>query len=184
MHQIEHSEQFKTGARVLMLKGRHKDGVEKERTLVRVSYGVEQFDDALAALLSALRPGERIYASAGERSIVAAIREFKRRQLDADYDEDPRRFYRSINERWVASLMQPTSQLDKLWLFDCDTPEDLARVEAELEAVYDRGAPYKYASKSGTHILLQPFDKGQMSDASRALIHANPIMLWAWSYLE
>lgn len=180
MHLIEHPEQFKTGARVLMLKGRHKDGVEKERTIVRVSHGVDQFDGALGTLVSALRPGERIYASAGERSMPAAIREFKRRQLDADYDDDPQRFYRALNERWVASLMQPASQLEKLWLFDCDTPEDLARVEAELAASYEREPPYKYATKSGAHIVLQPFDKSKLSDASRALIHTNPILLWAW----
>ena len=181
MHMIEHPERFRTGTRVLMLKGRHKDGIVNERTVLRVTHSVEHFEKALRELVTMATDGERIYGSAGERCMSSAIREFKRRQLDADYDDDPQRFYRAINDRWVASLMQPTSQADKMWLFDCDSPADADLVESELARHYDRPvAPYRYASKSGAHIVVQPFNRALLTDASRRLIHDNAIILWAF----
>ena len=125
--------------------------------------------------------GERIYGSVGERSMPAAIREFKRKQLDADYDDDPERFYRGIEARWTSALMQPTSQAKKFWLFDCDDHDQFTMVEAELKAWYPSdGFSYAYSSKSGYHVVVTPFHRSLTSDAARALIHENPIMLWAW----
>ena len=164
-----------------MLKGRHKDGISGERYFVRVTHSVGHFSRIMEELVNLAQDGERIYGSAGERSMKAAIREFKRRQLDADYDDDPERFYRAINDRWVASLMAPTSQQEKLWLFDCDTSDEIARVTAELREHYDRPMePYRYATKTGWHLVVQPFDRTKISEESRKLIHENPIILWAY----
>ena len=176
---IEHPDRFKTGTRVLLLKGRHKDGIEKERAIVRVTHSVEHFNKSLFEMIQMVAVGERIYSSAGERSMPKAIREFKHRQLDADYDDDPEMFYRAINERWVASLMQVTSQADKLWLFDCDTESDEQDAMRELLQHYDRPeAPYRYRTKSGMHIVVQPFDRTKLSESVRKLIQDNALLLW------
>lgn len=182
MKLIEHPAHFKTGTRVLFLKGRYKDGIEKQRMIGRVTHSVEHFNQDLAELAAMAEPGERIYGSAGERDMPKAIREFKRRQLDADYDGDPELFYRAINARWIAALMAPTSQMGKLWLFDCDTVEE--STNAMIEIVELVGAqtqfPYVYNSKSGQHIIARPFDRSKLSDGVRRLIHENPIMLWGY----
>lgn len=181
MHVIQHSDEYRDGTRVLMLKSRHKDGHASERQIMRVTHSVDHFNSTMTELLAMAMDGERIYGAAGARDMAKAMRLFKHRQLDADYDDDPLRFYRAINERWVSALMAPTSQLVKLWLFDCDKPSDAETVMAELGQHYDRPmSPYGYPSKSGRHIIVQPFDKSRLSDAVRAMIHDNPIILWAY----
>lgn len=178
---IDHPERFRDETRVLMLKSRHKDGHENERQIVRVTHSATHFNSTLAELALMARDGERIYGSAGARDMQKAVRLFKHRQLDADYDDDPLRFYRGINERWVSALMAPTSQMDKLWLFDADSLRDVDAVTAELDRHYDRPTPpYSYQSKSGVHIVVQPFDRSKLSSEVRAMIHENPIILWAF----
>jgi hypothetical protein len=178
---IQHPNSFKEGTRVLMLKSRHKDGITDERTITRVTHSLEQFDRELGELIGMLQPNERIYASAAKRSIGKAVRLFKQRQLDADYDDDPQRFYRALQDRWVSCLMAPTSEDDKLWLFDCDTIEETDRVRAEIQAHYDRPwMPYSYQTKNGTHILVTPFNIEPLTVVTCKLIHKNPIILWAY----
>lgn len=178
---IDHPDQYRDGTRVLMLKSRHKDGHDKERQIMRVTHSRDHFNCTLDELLAEARDGERIYGAAGVRDMAKAVRLFKQRQLDADYDDDPLRFYRSVNERWISALMAPTSQATKLWLFDCDTAEDGARVLSELAEHYDREMePYQYASKSGLHVVVQPFDRSRLSDGVRSLIHENPSILWGY----
>lgn len=181
MNTLDHPENYRDGTRVLMLKSRHKDGHEKERQLMRVTHSVEHFNRTLDELVGLARCGERIYGAAGPRDMAKAVRLFKQRQLDADYDDDPLRFYRAINDRWVSALMAPASQAAKLWLFDCDSAEDGAAVSCDLAEQYDRPMPpYRYTSKSGLHILTQPFDRSKLSASVRGMIHENPIMLWAY----
>jgi hypothetical protein len=180
--QIEHPASFMQGTRLVMLKGRNKDGVAEQRTILRVSYSADQFFRNLVHLTCELRAGERIYASAGERDVKKAIRLFKERQLAADYDDDPELFYRHIEARWASCLMDVKAQGDKLWLIDCDTAADAEIARAEIAAHYDRPMkPYAYATKSGEHIILQPFDRSKLSDRVRGMLQENAIMLWAYS---
>ena len=74
MNIIEHPPSYMEGTRVLFLEGRHKDGVEEQRALLRVSHSVEEFGNTLCELVDLSRSGERIYASAGERSVSKAMR--------------------------------------------------------------------------------------------------------------
>jgi hypothetical protein len=171
-----------TGTRMLMLKSRHKDGIEKERTILRVAHGNDQFIKSIDSLLSIMKPGERLYASAGERDLQKAIRLFKERQLANDYADEPEEFYRKIETRWTGCLMDVKAQAGKIWLIDCDTHEDSERAQVEIKKVYDRPVPpYVYASKSGTHIVVQAFDRSKLSEHVRSLIHENAIMLWAFT---
>lgn len=181
MHLIIHPKQFKEGTRVLFLKGRHKDGIENERMLTRLSHDPTQFDRSIAEFVALARPGERIYASAGARDVRDAARWFKQRQIDADYDPDPLHFYRNLYQRWASALMQPGSQAEKFWLIDCDTPEHVELTRHALLNWYDRELPpYWYETKSGQHCIIQPFNRSRIDGRVAALMHDNPIMLWGY----
>ncbi|MBX9924838.1 MAG: hypothetical protein K2Y05_00635 [Hyphomicrobiaceae bacterium] len=180
MHLLSHPERFKLGTRVLLLRGRPKDGLPHNRAKPVFTPDPENFDAAIDALAKLALPGERIYATAGARDLDKAIRLFKERQLAADYDADPHDFYRHLDRRWETALMASTSQAEKLWLFDCDTPDDTAVVTDELARANLREPPYRYATKSGTHIIVQPFERSQLSDRAIGLLHTNPLMLWGY----
>ncbi len=186
MKHIMHPEHFKTGTRVLLLKGRYKDGIVNERTISLVTSDIGHFNRTLRHLQEAAEPGERIYGTAGERDVPRAIRLFKERQLDANYDDDPTRFYERLNDRWVSCLMNPASQKKKLWLFDCDDEEQEIVVRGEISQFYIAGAfgkkmvPHIYSSKNGTHIVVSPFDRSNLSTVALKALHDNAIMLWAY----
>lgn len=177
---LEHPEKYKAGTRVLFMKGRNKDGGDVRRMFTRVSHSPERFDDALRELLLISRPTERIYASAAPRSMSKAIRDFKTRQIAADYDADSELFYRAIMDRWVSCLMQPANAAEKIWLFDCDTDEEYQATLEELRLHYSRPfEPYCYKTKTGHHIVTQAFNRRLLSSAVQSIIDTNPLMLWA-----
>lgn len=178
---ISHPQEWKTGVRMLLLKGRNKDGADPRKTIMRVSHGDDQFDRLAGELFAIMNDGDRVYFSAGSRDIQRAARIFRERQLASEYDDDPMRFYRHIFTRWTSALMSPQAQADKRWLFDCDTEEDASIVRGELTQFYDRPEPpYWYESKSGQHAVVQPFNKALLSNATRSLLHDNAIMLLAY----
>lgn len=149
------------------------------RTISRASFDAHHFDQQLEGLLGMIRPGERIYASAGPRDIAKAIRLFKERQLAADYDPGPEAFYRDLEGRWLSCLMDPRAQARKIWLFDCDSPDETLQTRAELSAL---GLTlYEYETKSGSHFVVPAFDKSRLTDQTRALLHDNALMLWAYA---
>lgn len=178
---IDHPPHFKEGTRTLLLRGRPKDGLTKNRAVPRVSHSADQFDKVLSDLAAIAVAGERIYASAGPRNLKRAIRTFKERQLAADYDDEPEAFYRGLESRWASAVMDPTSQAQKFWLFDCDSEEDAELARVEIAASYDRPfLPYWYKTKSGQHAVVQAFDKSRLSDRARAMLHDNALMLYAF----
>jgi len=179
---IEHPNVFKTGTRVLNLLSRNKDQANKRRTIIRTTHTPEQFDRQLKELLSIADEGQRLYASAEARDVEKAIRSFKLAQLDADYDPDPKKFYRSLESRWASALMKPTNgeKANRLWLLDCDNVDDYTSAARELDAHYDRDFRYEYETKSGRHILIKPFNATLSDAAFQNLIHKNPMMLWAY----
>lgn len=179
---IQHPESFKEGARVLHLLSRNKDVGTKARTVLKVSHSVEQFDRRFDQLMSYAEPGQRIYCSAEPRDVSKAIRSFKIAQLDADYDQETERFYRSLESRWATALMKPANAVkdSKLWLIDCDTPKEYDMAKHELAVNYDRGAPYEYKSKSGNHIMVQPFNMTRCFSTFQKMVHKNALMLWAY----
>ena len=182
LHALTQPAHYKAGARVLVLRARSKDGGHEPRTISRASFSAAEFDRQLESLIGLLRPGERVYASAGARDVPKAIRLFKERQLAADYDPDGGAFYRSIESRWFSCLMDPRCQAEKIWLFDCDSAEDASRVRQELAQRDGLPAPaYEYPTKSGLHFVVLAFDKSRLTDHTRALIHDNALMLWAFT---
>ncbi len=180
MQLLSHPERFKTGTRVLLLRSRPKDGLPHNHAEPAFAHDPQQFDAALARLVKSALPGARIYATAGDRDLDKAIRLFKERQLSADYDADRHDFYRHLDRRWETALMAPSSQAEKLWLFDCDTPEDAAALTEELGRLDLAEPPYRYATKSGTHMIARPFDRTRLSERAVSLLHTNPLMLWGY----
>lgn len=175
---INHSHDFKSGMRVMLLKGRNKDGADNKRVITRVTQSEEHWDRTFAELLEQQREGERIYCTAGARSLERAARRFREIQLASEYDPDPMQFYRTISARWASCLMQPTSQLDKFWLFDVDTEEDLREVLGAIEAASLE--PYRYATKNGEHFIVRPFNRKLISDAANRILNDNALGLMAY----
>jgi hypothetical protein len=179
---IPHPETFKSGTRVLYLVSRNKDTDVKSRGALKISHDVAQFDRKLAQLMAYAGPDQRVYASAEPRDIQKAIRSLKMAQLDADYDEDPTNFYRRLDARWASALMQPSHAMkgEKLWLIDCDSEAEVTQTRAALEEFYTQDYIYEYASKTGRHILIKPFNLSKCLSTFQNLIHKNALMLWGY----
>jgi hypothetical protein len=184
MRILNHPESYRIGTRVLFLKGRHKDGIEKQRTIIRISHETAEFGRQLDELVAMAKPKERIYASAEPRCIDKSVRVFKHRMLDNDYQADPQEFYRKIEARWASCLMQPNHQHEKMkrWLFDIDTKKVPGKLVRVMEDLFPNiwSDHYMYETKSGIHILVRPFNKSQLDEESRGLIKDNPLMLWGY----
>ena len=177
--ELQHPEEFTDGTRVLLLTGRYKDGVEKQRRLTRIAHGPEQFFKVMTELHLIRQPKERIYATVEERSIPKAAREFKHRQIDAEYDPCPDNFYRQIEARWASCLMAEGCVVKKRWMFDCDHPIETSVVIEELNTLGVR-VMHSYATKNGHHIIVEPFNRTLLTEASLKLLQTNPLMLWCY----
>lgn len=182
---IPHPGHYTVGTRVLILKGRNKDGATDQRVIMRVTHEPGKFARALAELMSLQRPGERIYVTAGARDVSKAMRLFKERQLANDYAQDPLDFYCHIEARWISCLMAVEAQAEKLWLFDCD---DLLAIDETGTALSNLAAlghlpettVYFYATKNGGHYITPPFNRTLLPDSVQARLQTNPLMLWAY----
>jgi hypothetical protein len=181
MKLIDHPDSFKHGIRVLLLVGRHKDGIAKQRKITRISKGLEDFDKQFNSLLKIKEENERIYASACERDMLSAIRKFRFQQLEAEYSNDYFNFYFNIEARMVSALMDPTStyKSGKLWMFDCDSKEEYEEVFARIREL-DISIQYSYNTKNGIHLFVKPFNKMDFSPLMNEKFSDNPMMLWAY----
>lgn len=181
--QINHHTHFREGIRVLALSFRNKDGNFGNKYIQRISYNFLEYWEKYEELLALGSQGDapfRIYSSVEERCEQKAIREFKRRQLDADYDSNPLDFYKNIRSRWTSCLMEPKSVKEKYWLFDCDTDEQTNYIRAILSTTYNRDfEPYWYATKAGKHCITQPFNLHGLDVSD--ILHKNAMMLCAYT---
>lgn len=157
---------LKSGYRILMLIQRNKDRAEGElRTTDRknlrvIVYGSEQFDQELARLSSLRLPNERIYSSVNERSMHKAIRMFKERQLQNDYEstEHKEAFYSDIQNRFLSCLQNPSCKASSYFLIDVDhkimdkveATKDLLRKHTEI--VFEK------ETINGFHLVTKPFN--------------------------
>lgn len=179
---IEHPAQFKGGTRLLMLKSRHKDGhAGRERAIFRQSNSPDGFDDMLAELRALIRPNERIYASASSRNLLRAGRIFGERYMASMYDptEIREHFHRRLPFQWYSCLMQPeaATKNEKWWMFDCDDDA----VHAAVMAFTDAMERYAYATKSGHHVLVRPYDRTKTPVGIGQHADMNPLILWSYA---
>lgn len=163
---LEEFHGFTDGVRMLMLCIRNKDGgSNNERTNTRmVSRNEEQFEEILVKYLEVMKMSPetpyRIYSSANKRDAKKAMRIFKYKQLDAEYNSDVEieNFFFDIKNRWLGSLMSPKARMEKNFLFDIDegdekTVEDFKKEIASVTRTYKI-----YQTKNGYHAVVPPFN--------------------------
>lgn len=156
------------GYRFIMLLHRNKEGGKSNRPqkngVKRITKNREEFIemlDELQKLKAESKVPMRIYSSVNERDIEKTIREFKRRQLDADYYDTESRhgFYLDIKNQWVSSLMKPNSRAETKFLIDVDNIIDwsISTVVNHLKKIGVK-IILKYPTKNGFHIITEPFN--------------------------
>lgn len=154
--------QFKMGYRGILLLHRSKDGEKgnaQRNAIKKISSCPEEFDACVAELREIQRtshPTHRLYSSVNVRIMDKAIREFKRRQLDIDYEGDfiKGEFYSDIKNRFFSCLMNPLSRGESRFLIDCDTPEEYAdALQIDKDLIL-----YEYPTRSGMHLITKPFN--------------------------
>lgn len=157
---------LKSGYRILILVKRNKDRSEGElrttdRKNVRVIVcGAEQFDQELARLSALRLPNERIYSSVNERSMHKAIRMFKERQLQNDYEstENKEAFYSDIQNRFLSCLQNPSCKASSLFLIDVDH-KIMDKIEATKELLAKHTEIiFEKETINGFHFVTKPFN--------------------------
>lgn len=177
-----------------MLSCRNKDNDGKKggthgSTKKIITANPEEFDAALADLIERSEQAKndhgliyRIYGTVNARDFEKGIREFKRRQLEADYSDDGSRhwFYRDGFNSMVSCLQQPGAKATSLFLWDCDSQaqyEDVRRVLFAVEAPIC----HAYETKNGGHVITVPFNYTILDRYSYwPLIKKDAMMLWAY----
>lgn len=186
-----------------MLTRRNKDGEGNggDRTSKKIiTDSPESFDEALSTLveyaLSNRQNVYRIYSTVDARDFDKGIREFKRRQLEADYADNRGRhgFYRDGFNRVVSCLQQPGARASSLFLWDCDSTEEYQNTNRLLQELSVEHTPgplglhigrYNirdaYETKNGGHIITDPFNYPKIVPPEyHKLIQKNAMMLWAY----
>jgi len=163
---------FMDGTRMIMLLHRNKEGGEANnpdrKSKRRISMNKEEFREILKEFLEMKEKSEiplRIYSCVNKRDFNKGIREFKRQALEADYyDTESRdRFYLDIKNRFLGSLMKPSSRAETKFLIDIDNiitngkDWDISIVENHLKEIGVK-IILKYPTKNGIHIITEPFN--------------------------
>lgn len=108
-------DQFKEGYRILMLINRKKESgiFTTDRKCIRcITKDINTFNITLEVLRQQKQKGQRIYCSVNSRNIIKAIRLFKKRQLDNDYEDlaEKENFYCDIYNRFLSCLQNPEAR--------------------------------------------------------------------------
>lgn len=166
---------------------RNKDGEGSsgDRAAKKIITNCEQeFNIALGLLIDTIEPGERIYSTVDARNFEKAIREFKRRQLERDYDNEVNRhgFYCDSFNQMVSCLQGPTARASSLFLWDCDSVDEYFNLSEELiKTVRLSVVAHSYLTKNGGHIITRPFEYPKLLDPKfHPLLQKNAMMLWAY----
>ena len=162
----EQHEGFTDGCRVLFLIQRHSDGGHTNNSKLR-SYISRNHDEWLIACAKLLQEKAeypklplRIYQSLNARNIEKGIMHFKHAMLDADYYDLEQRqgFYLDVRNRIVSALMKPPSAAESFFLYDCDTQDEVILDTLRQELIKYTKIVHEYPSKSGRHIITEPFN--------------------------
>ena len=164
---IKQFKDFTDGVRMIMLIHRGKEGGANNRTdrfsKRKISTSKKEFEYILKEFLELKKISElplRIYSSLNKRDIEKGIREFKRQQLDADYYdiESRNNFYLDIRNRFLGSLMKPSSRAETNFLIDIDegTKKTIGEIIDRIDSITDVLLHYK--TKNGYHLITKPFN--------------------------
>lgn len=154
---------FQSGYRGILLLHRNKDGCKgnaQRKSFNKIVNGVDEWVRAVEEfkqLKATEFPDHRIYASVNARDPLKCMREFKRRQLDHDYESTEKcfEFYMDVKNRFFSCFMNPGSRAESNFLIDCDTPEEYKYAKANLKPEL---IIFEYPTKNGMHIITKPFD--------------------------
>ena len=158
---------FTDGVRVLFLIWRKKEGAKVDRNLkIRklISSDEEEFEKCLEQLLDLKeRYAElplRIYSTVNKRNLDKAIRKLKELQLENDYQDKKQfyGFYKDIKNRWISSLMRPSSRLETQFIIDIDNEDKDYLKKIESEILEHTELIKKYKTKNGYHLIVKPFN--------------------------
>lgn len=158
---------FTHGYRTLLLIHRAKEGAVKANNShlkKYISSNKEEFVKYLYRLLYLKNNSKdtlRIYSQVNSRDFEKAIREYKERQLEADYysKEDKYAFYRDTHDRFVSAFSKPSCRMETNFIIDCDTTEEWNTALHELaNANLNDKIITQYPTKNGWHIVTTPFD--------------------------
>src|SRR3990167_2006161 len=162
----EQHNDFTDGCRVLFLIQRHSDGGHTNNSKLR-AYITQNTEEWIVALGKLLHEKEqypsiplRIYQSLNERNIEKGIMHFKHMMLDADYYDTESRigFYLDVRNRIVSALMKPPSAAQSYFLYDCDTQDEVLLAALREDLQQHTKIVHEYPSKSGRHIITEPFN--------------------------
>jgi hypothetical protein len=168
---LEEFNGFTDGVRMLMLCHRNKEGgSNNERNNIRrISRNNEEFVSTLEYFFDIKEQKPkipyRIYSCLNKRDPQKAIRLFKYKQLDAEYNnqEEVENFYFDIKNRWISSLMKPQARLEKNFLIDIDEGEDVKKAEIMLINIIGKTFK-KFKTKNGYHLVSPPFNPSLMDE--------------------
>lgn len=196
---LEDFRDFTDGIRVLFLIYRTKEkqikivrgddtniGKHHQHLRMTVFNGKAELKDAIVSYLDELVRSPltlRLQLAVNPRDLKKAVREFKRQQLEADYYDEAShaKFYLCVKDRFVSSLMKPSSRASTRFIIDCDSEEETV---AALKFLGTNSIDIvkQYRTKSGgTHIVTPPFNK-MLARGFIPLdnIHTDGLLLLAW----
>lgn len=161
------------GFRVVLLVHRSKEGgfnnTHRRHLKKIITRNSQEFFDTIAELKEFMDKDERtlrIYSTANSCDLSKAIRLFKQRQLDRDYEtlELRDQFYLDLKNQFISCLMDNSCRVTKNFLFDLDECDDRSfrqiyeRIKKHTEIVLS------YPTKNGYHIIAVPFNLAKLDD--------------------
>ena len=148
---------FKDNIRTILILNREKN-IQERKCIRKISTGINQYNKIVCELTDTneFKSGEyRIYSSVNTINLQKSVKEFKRRQLDIDYEQYEQRldWYTHLDYMFFSCVSAPSSRESKYFLYDCDTDEEYKNT---IEALKDEVILLDYATKNGRHIVTEP----------------------------
>ena len=177
---------FSDGVRVVLLIHRSKEGgfnnTHKRHLKKVITRNSEEFWKTVKEFKE-LKDNDtrtlRIYANFNSRDINKAIRLFKQRQLDRDYENEEHRndFYFNVKNQFISCLMDKSCAKEKNFLFDLDGCDDrsLQRIYKLIEKQTE--ILLFYNTKNGYHIITRPFNYNNLDSQIVEFLHKDSLML-------
>ena len=185
---------YTEGTRVMFLMSRRKDEngdkrSEKIRKIITTSH--DEFSNALNLFLNAqdkafsFGMNLRIYSSVNARNMNKAIREFKQRQLDRDFDSIQIRnqFYCLVKDQFISCMMKQHCKETSFFLLDVDQ-EDATEIFIHIENLNEAGKNIKilgsFPTKNGWHVITTPFDPKYVDGIKNVSVQKDGLLLLSY----
>lgn len=161
------------GIRVVLLIHRSKEGgfnnTHKRHLKKIITTNSEEFFNTISELKEIMDNDSRtlrIYATVNSCDLNKAIRLFKHRQLDRDYEtiELRNKFYLDVKNQFISCLMDDSCRETKNFLFDLDECDRRSYVQIYERLKKHTDIIITYPTKNGYHIITKPFEYPKLND--------------------